>query len=251
MIAVTPAQSSDLEFDNGTFDASAFAAQALANWQALAAVIDHTLLDPSATGARVQKLCEAAKHYRFASVVVNPAWVAKAVKYLSGTDITVGAVVGFPLGAGLASTLRQEAGAVVRLGAREMEVVIPIGLLKSGSFAVVQRTILSVANVAHQHGAILNAIIQTALLNTEERLHVAEIAILAGADSIQTSTGFATDVTSSAEVALLRGVAGGRCGVKALSKSGTLAEVKALLEAGANRIVMSDPVAVLRELGAE
>jgi deoxyribose-phosphate aldolase len=241
----------DLEFDNGSFDSAAFAAQALASWQALAAVIDHTLLKPDATRAQVESLCEEAARYRFACAMVNPVWASTAVSLLSGTKITVGAVIGFPLGASLVSTLRYEATALIRLGVRELDMVIPIGLLKSGNYVAVQSTIRTVAEVAHGHGALLKVILETSLLNVAEKLRASEIAIQAGADFIKTSTGFASGGATVADVALMRGIAGGRCGVKASGGIRTLADVKALLEAGANRIGASASVAILRELGAE
>src|ERR1039457_1090740 len=123
----------DLDFDNGSFDSAAFAAQSLANWQALAAIVDHTLLKPDATRAQIEMLCHEAARYRFACAMVNPIWVSTSVSILSGSGVSVGAVIGFPFGASLVSTLRQEASALIRLGARELDMVIPIGLLKSGN----------------------------------------------------------------------------------------------------------------------
>lgn len=250
MSVVTVIPPSDLEFDHGTFDSAGFAAQSLSSWQSLAAVMDHTLLNPEATRAQVEQLCEEANRYRFACAVVNPVWVATAVNALSGTGIPVGAVIGFPLGGELVSTLRHEAAALVRLGARELDMVIPIGLLKSGNYSAVQRTIQAVVNVAHHHGVVLKAILETCLLNTEEKLRAAELAIQSGVDFIQTSTGFSTGGATPADVALMRGVVGGRCGVKALRGIRTLADVQVLLEAGANRIGASGSVAIIRELGA-
>lgn len=251
MQAISPVQESDLEFDHGTFDSAAFAAQTLASWQALAAVIDHTLLKPEATRAQVESLCDEAVRYRFACAMVNPIWATTAVGMLAGTGVKVGVVIGFPLGASLVSTLRQESAALARLGARELDMVIPIGQLKSGNHHAVQHTVHAVANVVHHHGAILKVILETALLNVEEKLRGAEIAIQAGADFIKTSTGFSTAGATAADVALMRGVAGGRCGVKAAGGIRTLADVKAMLEAGANRIGASASVAIVRELGAE
>jgi deoxyribose-phosphate aldolase len=170
---------------------------------------------------------------------------------LSGSGIPVGVVIGFPLGASLVSTLHQEAAALCRLGVRELDMVIPIGLLKSGDNQAVQNAIHSTANVAHHHGAILKVILETALLTMEEKLRGSELAILAGADFIKTSTGFAASGANPADVALMRGVAGNRCGVKAAGGIRTLANVKALLEAGATRIGASASVAIVRELGAE
>lgn len=251
MSIVTPIREADLEFDHGTFDSAAFAAQALTNWQSLAAVIDHTLLKPEVTREQIENLCDEAVRYRFACAMVNPAWVSTAVGLLSGTGVPVGAVIGFPLGASLVSTLRQEAAALVKLGARELDMVIPIGQLKSGNHQAVQHTIHAVTTVAHHHGALLKVILETALLNVEEKLRGAEIAIQAGADFIKTSTGFASGGATAADVALMRGVAGARAGVKASGGIRTLADVRTMLEAGANRIGASASVAIVRELGAE
>jgi len=251
MPGITPIQESDLEFDNGTFDAALFAAQTLAAWQPLAAIIDHTLLKPEATRKQVETLCAEAAHYRFACAMVNPVWASTAVRLLSGTGVPVGVTVGFPLGASLVSTQRQEAAALARLGVKELDMVMPVGQLKSGNHHAVQNTIHAVATVAHHHGALLKVILETCLLNVEEKLRASEIAIQAGADFIKTSTGFNAAGATAADVALMRGVAGGRAGVKAAGGIRTLADVKALLEAGANRIGASASVAILRELGAE
>jgi deoxyribose-phosphate aldolase len=140
---------------------------------------------------------------------------------------------------------------VIRLGAREVDMVIPVGQLKSGNHQAVQHAIHAVATVAHHHGALLKVILETCLLNVEEKLRGAEIAIQAGADFLKTSTGFSTGGATAADVALLRGVAGARSGVKASGGIRTLADVRTMLEAGANRIGASAGVAIVRELGAE
>lgn len=251
MGAVTSVHDTDLDFDHGTFDAAGFAAAALATWQTLAGVIDHTLLKPDATREQVENLCDEAIRYRFGCAMVNPVWVPTAVSVLAGTGVPVGVVIGFPLGASLDSTLRQEAAALTRLGAKELDMVIPVGQLKSGNHHAVERTVRAAANVAHHHGAILKVILETCLLNVEEKLRGAELAIQAGADFLKTSTGFSTAGATAADVALLRGVAGGRCGVKASGGIRTLADVRAMLEAGANRIGASASVAIVREMGAE
>lgn len=251
MAPVTPIKEVDLEFDHGTFDAAAFTRQTLDNWQNLASVIDHTLLKPDATRAQVENLCDEAIRYRFACAMVNPLWVPTAVSVLSGTGVPVGVVIGFPLGTSLASTLRQEAAALTRLGAKELDMVIPVGHLKSGNHNAVEHTIHAAASVAHHHGAILKVILETCLLTVEEKLRGAELAIKAGADFLKTSTGFSTGGATVGDVALLRGVAGARCGVKASGGIRTLADARAMLEAGANRIGASASVAIVRELGAE
>lgn len=251
MAAAMPVAETDIEFDNGSFDAAAFTARTLTDWQSLAAVIDHTLLKPDATHEQIENLCDEAIRYRFACAMVNPIWVPTAVSMLSGTGVPVGVVIGFPLGASLSSTLRQEAAALIRLGARELDMVIPIGHLKSGNHHAVEHTIRAASSVAHHHGVPLKVILETCLLTVAEKLRGAEIAIQAGADFIKTSTGFSTGGATPADVALLRGVAGGRCGVKASGGIRTLADARALLEAGASRIGASASVAIVRELGAE
>ena len=250
-MTLTPAGEADLDFDHGSFDAAEFTRQTMECWQSLAAVIDHTLLKPDATREQVESLCDEAIRYRFACAMVNPVWVPTAVSVLNGSGIPVGVVIGFPLGASLVSTLRQEAAALVRLGARELDMVIPIGQLRSGNNQAVTHAIQAAATVAHHHGALLKVILETALLTLEEKLRGAEIAISAGADFLKTSTGFASGGATAADVALLRGVAGSRCGVKASGGIRKLADAKAMLEAGANRIGASASIAIVRELGAE
>ena len=241
----------DLDVDNGNFDAAGFTAETLSDWRHLAAVIDHTLLKPDATRTQVENVCDEAIRYRFACAMVNPVWVPTAATLLAGTGVPVGVVIGFPLGASLASTLRQETAALIRLGAREVDMVISIGQLKSGEHAQVERTIRGVAEVAHNHGALLKVILETCLLSVEEKLRASEIAIQAGTDFLKTSTGFSNSGATAVDVALLRGVAGARCGVKASGGIRSLADAKTMLEAGANRIGASASVAIVRELGAE
>jgi deoxyribose-phosphate aldolase len=251
MATTTPAQDSDLEFDYGSFDAAAFTAKALADWQSLAAIIDHSLLKPDATRQQVETLCSEAAQYHFASVMVNPLWASTAVGALAGTAIPVGAAIGFPFGVSLVSTLRQEASALIRLGVRQLGMVLPVGQLKSGNYQGVEHAIRAAVNVAHHHGAMIKVNLETCLLTVQEKLRASEIAIQAGADFLNTATGFASGGATPADVALMRGVAGARCGIKAAGRIRTVAQVRALLEAGANLIGSSTSVALVRELGAE
>jgi len=246
-----PIQESDLDFDYGTFDSAGFTADTLSSWMSLAAVIDHTLVKPGATRKQVETLCAEAVRYRFACVLVNPVWTSIAVGALAGTGIPIGAVIGSPLGGSLVSTLRQETAALIRLGARDPDMVMPIGQLKSGNHAAVQHTVHAVVSLAHHHGAVLKVTLETALLTMEEKLRASEIAIQTGADFIKTSTGSAAGGAIPSDIALMRGVAGARCGIKASGGIRTLAQLRTLLEAGANRIGCSASVAILRELGAE
>lgn len=230
------------------FDAEAFARQTLASRQNLAAVIDHTLLKPEATREQVIRLCAEAAEHRFACAMVNPVWAALAYSELAGTGIPVGVVVGFPLGASLGTTKREEAATLVRLGAHDVDMVISVGLLKSGENHAVQQEIRGVVQVAHEAGAIVKVILETCLLNVEEKLRASELAIAAGADFLKTSTGFSTAGATAEDVAMMRGVTGGRCGVKASGGIRTLADARRMLEAGANRIGASASVAIVREL---
>ena len=230
------------------FDAEAFTQQVLSSKQNLAAVIDHTLLKPEATQEQVIRVCREAGEHRFACAMVNPAWAALAYSELAGTGIPVGVVVGFPLGASLGTTKREEAAALVKLGAHDVDMVLNVGLLKSGESQAVQQEIEGVVEVVHDAGAIVKVILETCLLNVEEKLRGAELAIAAGADFIKTSTGFSTGGATPEDVAMMRGVAGGRCGVKASGGIRTLADAKRMLEAGANRIGASASVAIVGEL---
>lgn len=251
MSTATPIDATELDFDNGSFDTAAFARQALASPQSLAAVIDHTLLKPEATRAQIEQICSEAAEYRFACAMVNPVWASVAVRALEGTGVPVGVVIGFPLGASLVSTLCAEAESLTRLGAKELDMVLPVGPLKSGDRKAVQHAISTTAEVAHEHGALLKVILENALLSTEEKLLASELSITAGADFIKTSTGFAKTGATASDVALMRGVAGARCGVKAAGGIRTLDDVRAMLEAGANRIGASASIAILSELVAE
>ncbi|MFY9940403.1 MAG: deoxyribose-phosphate aldolase [Silvibacterium sp.] len=248
---MTSTTAEEIDVNESAFDTAGFAKQALASPRALASAIDHTLLKPEATREQVLKLCAEAAQYRFACAMVNPAWVTTAYAALVGTGVPVGVVVGFPLGANLTTTKRDEAATLVRLGARELDMVLNIGLLKSGENALVQNDIRGVAEIAHEAGAILKVILETSLLNLEEKLRASELACAAGADFLKTSTGFSTAGATAADVALLRGIAGNRCGVKASGGIRTLDDARTMLEAGANRIGASASVAIVQALDAQ
>ncbi|HEY3990495.1 MAG TPA: deoxyribose-phosphate aldolase [Acidobacteriaceae bacterium] len=234
----------------GSFDAAAFAQSALATPASLAAVLDHTLLKPEATRDQVLALCHEAQKYRFACAMVNPVWVPLATSVLAGTRIPVGVVIGFPLGANLATTKRDEAREMVKLGARELDVVLNIGMLKSGLYEQAETDIRSVVEVGHAAGAVVKVILETCLLSMPEKLRAAEIVINAGADYLKTSTGFSTGGATAADVALLRGIAGDSCGVKASGGIRTLTDAQVMLEAGASRIGASASVRIVAELSS-
>jgi deoxyribose-phosphate aldolase len=234
----------------GTFDAAGFASNALATPANLAAVLDHTLLKPEATRDQVLALCHEAAEHRFACAMVNPTWVPLATSVLAGTGIPVGVVIGFPLGASLSTTKRDEAREMVKMGARELDMVLNIGMLKSGLYDQAEADIRSVAEVGRAAGAVVKVILETCLLSMPEKLRAAEIVIHAGADYLKTSTGFSTGGATAADVALLRGIAGDSCGVKASGGIRTLSDARTMLEAGASRIGASASVRIVEELNA-
>ena len=236
------------------FDAAAFAAQTLSSSATLASVLDHTLLKPEATRAQVIQLCREAAEHRFACAMVNPFWVSLAAETLAGTGVPVGVVVGFPLGASLSASKREEAARVIKNGAHDVDMVLNIGLLKSGAkadFDPVRQDIRGVDEVSHGSGAIVKVILETCLLAFEEKLRASEIALSAGADFIKTSTGFSTGGATVDDIALMRGVAGSRAGVKASGGIRSLADATAMLFAGATRIGASASVRILAELAGQ
>jgi len=183
--------------------------------------------------------------------MVNPIWAATALETLAGTGVPVGVVVGFPLGATLPASKRDETARVVKLGAHDVDMVLNIGQLKSGTredFEAVRQDIRGVVELAHGAGAIVKVILETCLLSFEEKLRASEIALGAGDDFIKTSTGFSTGGATVDDIALMRGVAGTRAGVKASGGIRTLADAAAMLEAGASRIGASASVRILAEL---
>ena len=233
------------------FDSAAFATQTLASTTALASVLDHTLLKPDATRAQVVQLCHEAAEHRFACAMVNPAWVALAAETLAGTGVPVGVVIGFPLGATLSASKRDETARVVKVGAHDVDMVLNVGLLKSGTredFEAVRQDIKGVVELAHGAGAIVKVILETCLLTFEEKLRASEISLAAGADFIKTSTGFSTGGATVDDIALMRGVTGTRAGVKASGGIRSLADASAMLHAGASRIGASASVRILAEL---
>jgi deoxyribose-phosphate aldolase len=212
-----------------------------------AGLIDHTLLKPEATDDDIKKLCEEAARYRFASVCVNPTWVRAAACNLSSTGIPVCTVIGFPLGATLADVKAYEARRAIFDGAREVDMVINIGALKSGDDCLVEHDIRSVVEVAHEYDAICKVIIETALLTDEEKVRACLAAKKAGADFVKTSTGFSKGGATVADIALMRRTVGSELGVKASGGVKGLDDARKLVEAGATRIGASVGVKIAQE----
>ena len=218
-------------------------------WQGIASIIDHTSLRPEATPSQIVRLCEEAREFGFGSVMVNPCYVALAASQLRGSDVKIGAVVGFPLGATLTNVKVFEAAEAMKLGASEIDMVMNIGALKGGERNLVEADIHAVAQVVHAQKALLKVILETGLLTNEEKLLACDLSEKAGADFVKTSTGFLGGVATVEDVALMRRAV--KIGVKASGGIRTAADARAMIEAGANRLGTSNGVNIIRELRGE
>jgi deoxyribose-phosphate aldolase len=216
-----------------------------------ASLIDHTLLKPEASLADIRKLCDEAAQYGFASVCVNPAWVRQAAAFLKGTGVPVCTVIGFPLGATLPDVKAYETRRAIFNGAREVDMVINIGQLKSGDDCAVEEDIRAVVNAAHENHVLCKVIIETALLTDEEKVRACLAAKNAGADFVKTSTGFAKGGATANDVALMRRTVGSALGVKASGGVKGIEDARAMVEAGATRIGASVGVKIAREASGE
>jgi deoxyribose-phosphate aldolase len=209
-----------------------------------AKLIDHTLLKAEATKEQLVKLCEEAREYGFASVCVNPVWVKTAAEELKGSDVKVCTVIGFPLGASTAAVKAAETADAIQNGAEEVDMVLAIGLLKSGAEEAVEADIRAVVEAADSK-AIVKVIIETSLLTEEEKVRACELSLRAGANFVKTSTGFSTGGATVEDVALMRKVVGDKAGVKASGGIRDLNDLRAMAEAGANRIGASSGVKIM------
>jgi deoxyribose-phosphate aldolase len=203
---------------------------------ALAGMIDHTLLRPEATTVEIERLCREAREYSFASVCVNSCHVRLCAGLLAGSHVKVCATVGFPLGAMSTQAKVHEAARAIDDGAHEVEMVMNIGMLKSGCRTIVEEDIRAVVQAAHRRRALVKVILETGLLQDEEKIIACNIAQHAGADFVKTSTGFGRGGATVADVALMRKTVGPSLGVKASGGIRTREDALALMEAGANRL---------------
>ena len=212
----------------------------------LASYIDHTLLKPDASLPQIKKICEEAKTYHFASVCVNSYWIPTVAAELAGTDIAPCSVIGFPLGAGLSSSKAAEAKDAIAAGAKEIDMVINVGAIKSGNWDGVKKDIEAVNAV--KGGAKLKVIIETCLLTDEEKVKACQASMEAGADFVKTSTGFSTGGATAHDVALMRQTVGDGLGVKASGGIRTLEDALTMIEAGASRLGASAGVKIIEAL---
>ena len=216
----------------------------------IAALIDHTILKPEATRDDVVKICREARQYGFASVCVNPYWVPLVHAELAGSAVKVCTVVGFPLGATSTEAKVAETAVAVRVGAEEIDMVINIGALRSGDQDAVRQDIRQVVKTAHEAGAIVKVIMETALLDDAQKATACALAKQAGADFVKTSTGFSTSGATAHDIALMRNVVGPGMGIKAAGGIRTLGDLRAMTAAGATRIGASASIKIVEATAA-
>jgi deoxyribose-phosphate aldolase len=217
----------------------------------IAAMIDHTLLKPDATRKDIEALCREAAQFKFATVCVNPAWVAAAARLLSDSGVGVCSVVGFPLGATTGDVKAYETRRAIFDGAREIDMVINVGALKSGDLRIVERDIAAVTSTCRECGVLSKVIIEAALLTDDEKITACTLAKAAGADFVKTSTGFGPGGATVHDVALMRRVVGADMGVKAAGGVRDLDGVKAMIAAGATRVGASAGVRIVQQARGE
>lgn len=209
----------------------------------LAALVDHTLLRAEANAVEIEKLCEEALTFGFASVCVNPCWVPLAARVLDGSGVRVCTVVGFPLGANTSAVKAFEAQAALNAGASELDMVLALGAVKSGDWSAVAADLLEVRK-AVPHPAVLKVILETCLLTEAEIRQACLCAVEAGLDFVKTSTGFSTGGATETAVALMRNTVGESVGVKASGGIRTRSQALVMIKAGATRLGLSASVAV-------
>ncbi|KGR73010.1 deoxyribose-phosphate aldolase [Streptococcus phocae subsp. salmonis] len=206
--------------------------------------IDHTLLKADSVKSQFDQLLDEAKTYDFASVCVNPSWVAYAAEALKDSDVKVCTVVGFPLGATTSATKAFETKDAIEKGADEIDMVINIGLLKQGDYQAVEDDVRAVVEASGNH--LVKVIIETALLTDDEKVKACQLAVKAGADFVKTSTGFSTGGATVSDVKLMRQTVGPDLGVKAAGGARSLEDALAFIEAGATRIGTSAGVTIMK-----
>jgi deoxyribose-phosphate aldolase len=209
--------------------------------------IDHTLLKAEATAAQVKQLCAEARQYQFANVCVNPVYVPLAYGLLQDSGVGVCATAAFPLGASLPEDKAYETRRVIANGAVEVDMVLNLGALKGEAYGLVLNDVLFVTQEAHEYGAKVKVIIETALLSRREKILACLLSQAAGADFVKTSTGFGPGGATVADVDLMRRVVGPGTGVKAAGGVRTLKDALAMIAAGANRIGASASLSILNQ----
>lgn len=206
--------------------------------------IDHTILNADAKASEIQKLCQEAADYQFKTVCIQPYWVSFAKKELANTEVGITTVIGFPLGANTSAIKAAEAKAAVEDGATEVDMVINIGALKSMDEETVLKDIEAVVQ-AIAGRALVKVIIETALLNDDEKILASQLAKKAAADFVKTSTGFSTAGATVEDIQLMRKTVGPDVGVKASGGIRSYEDAIAMIEAGASRIGASSGISIV------
>lgn len=209
----------------------------------IAKYIDHTLLKADAQRQEVIDLCSEAKEYGFFSVCINPSFIELSKKELTGSDVKVCTVIGFPLGASTSETKAFETKDAIEKGADEVDMVINISRLKEKDYDYVLSDIKSVVDSA-QKKALVKVIIETCLLTDEEKVKACELAKQAGADFVKTSTGFSVSGATKEDIVLMRNTVGQEMGVKASGGVRTYEDAVLMIQSGASRIGASASVAI-------
>ena len=212
----------------------------------LSKYIDHTLLKADATEEQIKILCQEALKYDFASVCVNSCYVNLVADMLKGSDVKTCCVVGFPLGAMNSKAKAFETKTAVDLGAEEIDMVINIGALKSGNLGLVKDDIASVVAAAGKD-ALVKVIIETCLLNNDEKIVACNLSMEACAHFVKTSTGFSTDGAVEHDVVLMRKTVGSKMGVKASGGIRDLDTALSMIKAGADRIGTSSGIKIIQQ----
>ena len=211
------------------------------------ATIDHTALKADTKKDQIHELCKEAIEYNFAAVCVNPYHIGTCKEFLKDTDIKIATVIGFPLGANTKETKAFETKNAIENGAQEVDMVINVGALKDKDYEKVREDIAAVVEAAGDK-ALVKVIIETSLLNQEEKIKACELAKEAGADFVKTSTGFSTGGASIQDVKLMREIVGEDMGVKASGGIRDLETARAMIQAGASRIGASSGVEIAEEI---
>jgi deoxyribose-phosphate aldolase len=211
----------------------------------IAKLIDHTLLRPDATSGDIERLCQEAARLGFHSVCINPSWVHLARDILSGSDVKVTTVIGFPLGSTFTKVKVFEAMEAVLHGGHELDIVMNVGLAKSDQWTAVEKDISDI--IAATPRAVHKVIIETCFLSTHETIQAAGIVANSGAEFIKTSTGFGTRGATVGDIAIIKSVVKERCSIKASGGIRTLHQVREFFKAGATRIGTSSGVAIMEE----
>lgn len=214
--------------------------------QQLAAMIDHTFLKAFGTPADIEQLCAEAREYGFAAVMIHPSELERCRDLLTGTDVKLGTVAGFPLGQNTSAVKDYETQDAIAKGAQEIDLVLNVRALQGGNTALVSAELAALAKTCHAANAISKVILETCYLTDEQKRTACRIAQDAGVDFVKTSTGFGSAGATLDDVKLMRAEVGEQMGVKAAGGIRILDDARTMIAAGANRLGASSGVALIQ-----